>query len=279
MNVVNNLLSRSWLFLLARITQLAAIFFIFWLYSIRLDKSLYGIYQKIYILNSVFAAVLGLGLPLLIASLGRNQLVSQLVSLWHKTRWIYAGALVLVFLVAWRLSFPATGVRWLLPVLSVITAAYMVVETLLIRREGDKWVFWLNIGYALSFVVLHLWLVSGEAFSLLAWLSGMIGLGATRLLLAIRLFLRVGGREEGVAAEAIPDQTGPVNFHQWAFLSLNGVLESFSANIDKLFLAWLLPAAAFAVYFIGSYEIPLTGLLVSVAGTFINVQIRKYYLE
>jgi O-antigen/teichoic acid export membrane protein len=112
-----------------------------------------------------------------------------------------------------------------------------------------------------------------------AWLSGMIGLGATRLLLAIRLFLRVGGREEGVVAEAIPDETDPVYFHQWVFLSLNGVLESFSANIDNLFLAWLLSGAAFAVYFIGSYEIPLTGLLVSVAGTFINVQIRKYYLE
>ena len=71
----------------------------------------------------------------------------------------------------------------------------------------------------------------------------------------------------------------PVYIRQWFFLSGNETLEAFSGNIDNFFLLWLLSATAFATYFNGAYEIPLTGLLVSVAGTFINVQIRQYFLK
>ncbi len=62
---------------------------------------------------------------------------------------------------------------------------------------------------------------------------------------------------------------------QWFYLSLNQGLEAFSGNIDNLFLLWLLSAPLFAIYFNGSYEIPVSGILVSAAGTFISVQVNQ----
>jgi O-antigen/teichoic acid export membrane protein len=54
---------------------------------------------------------------------------------------------------------------------------------------------------------------------------------------------------------------------------LNDVLGIFSKWIDKFFLIYLLSAADFAIFFNGSFEIPLFGLVISVAGIFLTTEI------
>ena len=58
----------------------------------------------------------------------------------------------------------------------------------------------------------------------------------------------------------------------WAYLGMNEVLGVISKWIDKVFLLYLLTASDFAVFFNGSFEIPLFGLLISVAGSLMLIE-------
>ncbi|MDQ2862933.1 MAG: polysaccharide biosynthesis C-terminal domain-containing protein, partial [Bacteroidota bacterium] len=58
----------------------------------------------------------------------------------------------------------------------------------------------------------------------------------------------------------------------WAYLGLNEVLGVISKWIDKIFLLYLLTASDFAVFFNGAFEIPLFGLLISVAASFMLIE-------
>jgi O-antigen/teichoic acid export membrane protein len=62
-------------------------------------------------------------------------------------------------------------------------------------------------------------------------------------------------------------------FKHWTYLGLNDVLGILSKWIDKFFLVYLLSAADFAIFFNGSFEIPLFGLLITVAGIFLTTEI------
>jgi O-antigen/teichoic acid export membrane protein len=62
-------------------------------------------------------------------------------------------------------------------------------------------------------------------------------------------------------------------FKHWAYLGLNDVLGILSKWVDKFFLVYLLSAADFAIFFNGSFEIPLFGLLITVAGIFLTTEI------
>lgn len=61
----------------------------------------------------------------------------------------------------------------------------------------------------------------------------------------------------------------------WAFLGLNDILGVISKWIDKFFLLYILTATDFAIFFNGSFEIPLFGLLISVMGSFLMIEISK----
>ena len=55
-------------------------------------------------------------------------------------------------------------------------------------------------------------------------------------------------------------------------LGINEILGVISKWIDKVFLLYLLTASDFAVFFNGSFEIPLFGLLISVAGSLMLIE-------
>ena len=58
----------------------------------------------------------------------------------------------------------------------------------------------------------------------------------------------------------------------WGYLGLNEVLGVISKWIDKIFLLYLLTTSEFAVFFNGAFEIPLFGLLISVAGSLMLIE-------
>jgi O-antigen/teichoic acid export membrane protein len=62
---------------------------------------------------------------------------------------------------------------------------------------------------------------------------------------------------------------------QWAFLGLNDLLSVFARWIDKLVLIYLLTPKDFALFFNGSIEIPLFGMIASVIGSIMLVEIAS----
>jgi O-antigen/teichoic acid export membrane protein len=61
--------------------------------------------------------------------------------------------------------------------------------------------------------------------------------------------------------------------NHWIYLGLNDVVGVVSKWIDKAVLLYLLTTADFAIFFNGSFEIPLFGLLISVTGSFLLIEI------
>jgi O-antigen/teichoic acid export membrane protein len=60
---------------------------------------------------------------------------------------------------------------------------------------------------------------------------------------------------------------------------MNDTLGVISKWMDKVFLIYLLTATDFAIFFNGSFEIPLFGLLVSVTGSFLLIEISGNILQ
>jgi len=61
----------------------------------------------------------------------------------------------------------------------------------------------------------------------------------------------------------------------WGYLGLNEIFGIISKWIDKIFLLYLVSASDFAIFFNGSFEIPLFGLLISVAGSFMLIEFSE----
>jgi O-antigen/teichoic acid export membrane protein len=258
---------------LARVIQVLLTLGVFWLYSLRLQKALYGNYQKIFVIIGFCSSLLALGLPLLIASLPATQLRELIRGIWKRTKKFYfilfAGIVIFVLLFLPILSLTT---RFLLLILSLTGALYSVAEIFTIKRGRNRRVFLINLVYSFVFAGIHLYFLFQAVFLLDALLAALIVPGVLRI-----LFTGIGHRESGGGQgdETGNEGTAALYTRQWVYLSLNQGLESFSGNIDNLFLLWLLTAPFFAVYFNGSYEIPVSGILVSAAGTFISVQVNQ----
>jgi O-antigen/teichoic acid export membrane protein len=266
-NILDKFVLRTGMLSLARIIQVLCTLAVFWLCSVQLDRSVYGVYQKIFVLIGFCSSLLALGLPLLIASLPATQLEFLIRSIWKKTfkTYLILSAAIAVFILFFLpvLSLP---VRYLLLALTLTSATYSVAEITTIKRGENRLVFLINVFYACGFAGIHYYFLFRAAFSLEGLLSALTALGILRI--AFTGIWRKNAPPAG--ADSAPYT------RQWLYLSLNQGLESLSGNIDNLFLLWLLTAPLFAVYFNGSYEIPLSGILVSAAGTFISVQINQH---
>ncbi len=255
---------------LARVIQVLLTLVVFWLCSLRLDKALYGTYQKIFVVIGFCSSLLALGLPLLIASLPAAQLEGLIRLIWKRTGRVYLALflIIAVFILAFMRILPLPT-RCLLLGLSLTSALYSVAEMLTIKRGKNRLVFLINLLYACAFGGIHYFFLFRVAFSLNALL------GALTLLGILRICFTGTWEKSGTIPRREAPGDATLYTRQWTYLSLNQGLEAFSGNIDNLFLLWLLSAPLFAVYFNGSYEIPVSGILVSAAGTFISVQINQ----
>jgi O-antigen/teichoic acid export membrane protein len=64
-------------------------------------------------------------------------------------------------------------------------------------------------------------------------------------------------------------------FKHWASLGINDIAGVIGKWVDKIFLLYLLAPGDFALFFNGSFEIPLFGLLISVVGSVMLIEMSK----
>ena len=142
-----------------------------------------------------------------------------------------------------------------------------VYETLLIKRRGEKKSFYINLIYSLLFLGWHLYILF-TTYSLFYLISGICLLSFFKLIVMMLI------PAKKVIEQEMP-QSARFSDH-WVFLGLNDVIGILSKWIDKAFLLYLLTAADFAIFFNGSFEIPLFGLLISVTGSFLLIEISNH---
>ncbi len=156
-----------------------------------------------------------------------------------------------------------TSIKLWLIVFIIIQNIITVAETLLIKRRKEKVSFVINLFYSLLFFGCHLYILLSH-YSL----SNLIIRLCVLSILQLVAIISVPAINESY--EPVADEKHFLK--HWGFLGISEILGVTSKWIDKVFLLYLLTASDFAVFFNGSFEIPLFGLLISVAGSFMLIE-------
>jgi O-antigen/teichoic acid export membrane protein len=235
------------------------------IFSRKLSYDEYGKFQSVWMYTNIVNVIINFGLSAVILSTNLNFLFSfaknnrKRVSLFYSILWVCV--LTAFFFLA--KNFDAS-LKYLLIAFIVIQNFTSVVETILIKRQGEKISFVINLIYSIFFFGWHLFILFTN-YSLYSLVSGICILSVLKLI----VMTLVSSKKE-LPAKAINEEHF---LNHWIYLGLNDVVGVISKWMDKAFLLYLLTAADFAIFFNGSFEIPLFGLLISVTGSFLLIEI------
>ena len=143
---------------------------------------------------------------------------------------------------------------------NIITAS----ESLLVKQGGEKKSFLINFFYSILFFAWHLYVLY-IGYRLTNLIEGACVISFLKLVATV-IYTK---KSNAVVAEKDDNNF----FGHWAYLGFNDILGVIAKWIDKIFLLYLLTSADFAIFFNGSFEIPLFGLLISVTGSLLLIEI------
>ncbi len=234
------------------------------LYSRMLSVEEYGRYQSVWLFINVFGVAILFGLPSLLLSAG-----SETVLRWIKNNKLLFVCLALgahlipvLYLALARDGFEANTLPWLYALL-IVQNLSVIRETLAVKYDQQKRLFVVQILFNLAWLTVHfLVLKSGYSLPLLISLLTLLC-----LLKAISLPWKYASITENNE----PKSPGK----QWLFLGLFDIVGMLFKWVDKWVILLFVSVAQFAIYFNGSYEIPLFPLLVSAAGSIMIVELSK----
>ncbi|MEO6330035.1 MAG: oligosaccharide flippase family protein [Ginsengibacter sp.] len=243
------------------------LFLITILYSRRLSYHDYGTFQSVWMYANLLNVITGFGVTSLLLSSNLSSLAAFIkrhllkIICAYSVLWIAAMTIFLLY----GKNF-STAVKSLLILFVLIQSISIVLETILIKFHKERIVFLISFIYSLLFFGWHYYILL-NGFSLHKLIEGIIILSVARFI--AMCFFR---QKTTIAEEPLNDNR---YFKHWVFLGFNDITGVLSRWIDKLLLVYLLTPAEFALFFNGSFEIPLFGLLVSVAGSVMLIEISK----
>lgn len=253
-----------WLFL-GRVFPVLVLFLISVIYSRKLNYNDYGTFQSVWMYANIVNVIISFGLSAVILSTNLNFLFSFIknnrkkLGIFYLSLWIVG--LTVFFFFAKNFNTP---LKFLLIAFIVIQNISTVIETLLIKRQGEKISFSINFIYSILFFGWHIYILL-TTYSLYSLVAGITILSVLKLIAMILVPVKKEQYEE------VQDEKHFLT--HWSYLGMYDVLGVIAKWIDKIFLLYLLTTADFAVFFNGSFEIPLFGLLISVTGSFLLIEI------
>lgn len=223
----------------------------------------YGIYQSVWVYLSLFSIIGVFGLNSLILSSPFSAIRDWI----RNNRRIFLSGLLLLNLAGAAYILFGAGYfnlsqKILMIALILLQNTASVAEALHIRKGDIRIIFASGMVYLFLYVAAHVYAIMSH-YSLTIILAGICAGQFLRLcILGIKL------RQKNIES-AYDEGIG----RKWLLLGSNDVLSAFIVWLDKWLVLLLLPAAQFAIYFNGTYEIPLFGLLLSAAGSISIVHI------
>jgi O-antigen/teichoic acid export membrane protein len=253
-----------WLFF-SRIMPLVALFLITIIYSRELSYNDYGKFQSVWMYTNIINVIISFGIASVILSTELGFLMAFIKSnrrklmLFYLALWI--SGLVTFFFLAKNFD---SSLKFLLIIFIIIQNIGSVADNLLIKKGKEKISGIINFFYAFLFFGWHMYILN-RGYSLYHLVAGITIISAIRFIIISVISSRKKESNLTVANNQF--------LSHWGFLGLNETLGVLAKWIDKLFLLYLLTAAEFAVFFNGSIEVPLFGLLVGVTGNFLAIEI------
>jgi O-antigen/teichoic acid export membrane protein len=235
------------------------------LYARRLDESHYGIYQNFWVQYYILSTVACMGIHVFLLTYTPGVLVQLLRNMRPR---------IVVGILAWMIlcgivfaGLQQAVVPFFIPIIFLLVNSLVTIaESVLSVFRRFRLVAVINISYALAFVWLH-----EHALA-----NGFEGATAYRsLFLYISLLCLIRLLVYGVMAfrsirNTLPDGDAAdlVQVRSlWLHMGLYDMLQVIFRWIDKFFVSLLLTAAASAIYFNGSIDIPFLPLILGAAGS------------
>ncbi len=258
-------IERSVYLFLGKALPVIILFLIAIIYSRKLSYHDYGTFQSVWMYANIINVVISFGLSAVILSTNLNFLFSFIRKNKSKIIFFYGtlSVIVLIGFYFFSKNFSAPE-KYLIIAFIIIQNIITVSETLLIKQNGERKAFVINFFYSLLFFAWHLYVLL-TGYVLLNIITGICIISVMKLIVTL-FFIR----NNKVIASSLNDE----NFlGHWAHLGSNEILGIIAKWIDKFFLLYLLTSADFAIFFNGSFEIPLFGLLISVTGSLLLIEI------
>ncbi|MEP7233352.1 MAG: polysaccharide biosynthesis C-terminal domain-containing protein [Ginsengibacter sp.] len=259
------LIQRSFYLFLGKALPVIILFLITIIYSRKLTYDDYGTFQSVWMYANIVNVIISFGLSTVVLSTNLDFLFSFL----KKNRRIIISfysalsAIVLLGFFFFSKNLDAFEKYWIIAFI-IIQNIITVSETLLVKQGGERQAFVINFFYSLLFFFWHLYILR-TGYVLADLIAGICIISILKLMATI-FFTK---KSEVV----ISNSNDPKFLGHWAYLGFNEILGIISKWIDKIFLLYLLTSADFAIFFNGSFEIPLFGLLVSVTGSLLSIEI------
>lgn len=235
------------------------------IYSRKLDYDDYGTFQSVWMYANIVNVIISFGFSSVILSTSLDFLFSFLRKNVRSVIFFYTALSIVTLLAFFYFSknFNLTE-KYLITGFIIIQNIITVTETLLIKQGGEKKAFVINLFYSLLFFGWHLYVLF-TSYDLKYLVGGICIVSILKLVFTLLFTVK-----KNVAPIPLTDQKF---LSHWAYLGFNEILGIIAKWIDKIFLLYLLTSADFAVFFNGSFEIPLFGLLISVTGSLLLIEI------
>ena len=249
------------------VLKFALQFIIIIVYAKNLSLVDYGIYQSVWLFINFFSVIGLFGLSALLLSSPFDAVLTWIKE--NKKKVYTTGLLLNLLCAGYLFGFgPAFSLqeKFLLVALLVAQNISFLAEALLIKIEKEKKVFSANLVYLLFYGSAHFYFLY-HPYSLPQLLGALVAATLVKCIL-----LAVHCRKIMIPGTETP--TAGIG-RQWLYLGLIELLGIVVKWLDKWVVLFLLPVSQFAVYFNGSYEIPVFGLIATAIGSVILVELAK----
>ncbi len=245
------------------ITQLVIIF----LYARNLSFEDYGLYQSVWLYINVASIISLFGLPALILSSPATAITGWIKE--NKKYFLFFFGLLnfipLVYILLAVTEYNFTT-RVLLIILTAVQNIAILIETAAIKKEKEKLVLTTNLIFTAGYILCHLIILYAN-YSLQLLLAALIFIFIIKAALQYYFTRDVTTDKSTI----LPKQLN----RQWLYLGLNDVAGVIFKWLDKWVILYFISVTQFAIYFNGSYEIPVFGLMLSAAGSVMLVEMSR----
>ncbi len=233
---------------------------ILFLYSRQLSIVTYGTYQSVWLYVNILSIAGLFGLPAMLLSSTTSAIVSWIRD--HRKLFILLvlGLHLLPFTYLLFFSHFSITTGYLLIGITLVQNVSIIAEVFAIKYQKETRVLVSNLVFSIGYFLCHLLMLEDYSLdTLLAWLF---------IPYIIKTAILYTGNKQPVLSFATP-QLGT----QWLYLGLFDVVSVIFKWIDKWIILFFVSVSQFAIYYNGSYEIPVFALMLSAVGNIVLVEL------
>ncbi|MEX1203280.1 MAG: polysaccharide biosynthesis C-terminal domain-containing protein [Ferruginibacter sp.] len=267
-NRQNDFGKRSSLLIASHFLKLLVQLLILYSYARLLSVEEYGRYQLIWLFSNLLSVIGLFGLPALLLSYSLSS-IQQWIQTNQRLFFITALLLQMTPITGLILTSEHFNITewWLLVAMILIQHGSILAETIAVKQQLEKRLLLVNILYQILFLFAHM-IIFYKGYSLKYLLLALIGSLIVKIVGLWNPFFVIFTKS---TADLYDRKIG----EQWLYLGLNDVLGVLFKWVDKWFILYLVSVAQFALYFNGSYEIPVYFLMLSAVGSVMLVEMSR----